>query len=228
MKGLYYLLIACSALFTTACSSNSPKQANSEAKVEENEIVEIPDAFKNECQYTYIKDSTQILWTAYKYESKAGVGGSFGAFDVFPLVETGTFTEVLNGVEFRIQTNSSNSANADRDKKIQKHFWDNIEKSDLLIGEIKEVSGNQEKGSVKIEITINGITAMLEGIYVVDEGLLTLNTEINLEDFGALEAIAALNNVCEDLHREAPGQKSVLWPNVSVKVEAYLQKECSE
>jgi len=182
---------------------------------------------KGGCTYTYVDDSTKVSFTAYKYESKAGVGGSFKEQDVFTLKESGSVSDLLTGLEFRIPVSSSWTNNDDRDKKILEHFWGEFEKTEYITGEIVSVKGNDSKGKVSIKLIINAKENEVKGRYeVAESGHITLSTEVDMTDFDGLDAIAALNKVCEDLHREAPEQESKLWPNVSVSVKGYLKKNC--
>lgn len=220
-----FLLVGCGGSKTEPNVNSTPTEAPEGAE-KMNEEKATPE--KGGCIYSYIHDSTKINWTAYKFESKAGVGGSFGACEVYPLSESGSVAEVMNGLEFRIPVSGTLTKNEDRDKKIKEHFFGSLASTDLIVGEIVEVSGNEKEGELGMKITMNGETVATKGTYSIENGQVDLMAEIDMTNWKGMDAIAALNKVCEDLHREAPGQKSVLWPNVSVHVKAYLKTDCAE
>lgn len=231
---IHFLSLATLTVFLSACG-NAPKHTdesnNNDSEYGETQVDDTNEGDKGEkgCVYTYVHDSTKVSFTAFKYESKAGVGGSFTACDVFALAETGSCQEVLTGMEFRIPISSSSTLNEDRDKKIAEHFWGTLDKADYITGEVLSTSGDESGGSAKMTLTLNGISKEIEGEYTLSEdGHIRLETSVDMTDFDGLEAIAALNKVCEDLHREAPGEESKLWPNVSVTVLGFLSKDCGE
>jgi polyisoprenoid-binding protein YceI len=178
------------------------------------------------CTYTYVHDSTTVSFTAYKFEGKTGVGGTFDHIEVYPLTETGPLAQVLNAMEFRIPVQGTNTANDDRDNKIKDHFWGNLKNTATIMGQIVEVSGTETEGKLMASITLNEVTHQVPGTYTLANGNIRMAFELDMTQFDGLQAIAALNKVCEDLHREAPGQKSVLWPNVSVAVSGFLRSNC--
>lgn len=229
-----FILISVLGMFLFACSGS---QQGSEGSQNETTTAEEPMVEENtkeesaskECVYTYVHDSTKVSFTAYKYESKAGVGGSFKECTVFPMNETGSCQEILKGMQFKIPVASSYTANEDRDKKIAEHFWGNLEKSEFIDGEILSTDGDASSGTAKISMTMNATTQEVEGTYKMTEnGEVSLDATVDMTNFGGLDAIAALNKVCEDLHREAPGQESKLWPNVTVSVAGYFTKDCGK
>ena len=228
---LFILAIATSSLLV-GCGGSRTETTNVETEAQETmsgseTAAAEPKPADGECIYSYIHDSTQINWTAYKFESKAGVGGSFKECEVYTLSDNGPIAKVMNGLEFRIPISSTFTKNEDRDKKIVEHFFGTLVSTDLIVGEIIEVSGDNKSGKVGMKITMNGETVACEGSYAMqDDGHIDLTTELDMTNWNGLEAVSALNKVCEDLHREAPGQESKLWPNVSVQVKAYLKKDC--
>jgi len=230
----HFLFIATAAFFISACG-NAPKHTdestNNDSEYDETQADDTnkEEEDKKGCVYTYVHDSTKVSFTAFKYESKAGVGGTFTECDVFALAEKGSCQEVLTGMEFRIPVASSSTANDDRDKKIAEHFWANLDKTDYITGEVLSTTGDETSGSALLNLTLNGMSQEIEGTYTVaEDGHIQLETSVDMTDFNGLEAIAALNKVCEDLHREAPGEESKLWPNVAVTVTGFLLKDCGE
>lgn len=238
MKIRYLLFSVFSAtLLLIGCGGSKPEQQSDAGSTQEapeeavekqqDETSDITSEDKKGCDYTYVHDSTSVHWTAYKFESKAGVGGAFKECKVFLLKDEGSVAELMNGLEFRIPVASTATKNDDRDKKIKEQFFGNMKSTDLIVGEIENVDGDDKSGKLTISITMNGETESTMGEYTVSEdGHVDLKAELDVTTWNGSAAIAALNKVCEDLHREAPGQESKLWPNVSVHVKAYLGKNC--
>lgn len=229
----YFLSITVLGMLLFACSGSEKGSENSTTTTPTTEKpVEETKDDENEgtdCKYSYVDDSTKVSFTAYKYESKAGVGGSFKECTVFPLNEKGECQEILEGMQFKIPTASSYTANEDRDKKIAEHFWGNLESNEFIEGEITATEGDASSGTAAITLSMNGQKQDVTGNYTMsDDGHVELKAEIDMTAFDGLDAIAALNKVCEDLHREAPGEESKLWPNVTVTVTGFFAKDCGE
>lgn len=180
----------------------------------------------NTCFYEYEDTNTvNLKWTAYKTSEKVGVSGSFNSIFVTGGEKSTKLPEVLQEIKFTIQTNSTNTANPDRDSKIVNSFFGAMLNTDLIIGQVKNVDGNNESGKCSFVITLNDIEKEVVFDYTVNENVVKLTGELDLNQFDGKTAIESLNKVCEDLHKGADGV-SVLWPNVGIEIEVALSKRC--
>ncbi|MCB4798686.1 YceI family protein [Neotamlana laminarinivorans] len=165
-------------------------------------------------------EATSVKWTAYKTTDKVGVGGEFTTVN-FEEKSGATPQEALNGLKFTIPVSSlfTNDATNTRDAKIKESFFGSMLDTELLTGTISYTNGN-----CIANLTMNGVTHELPlEVSIADERRLTLKGTMNLADWNALDALAALNKVCFDLHKGADGV-SKTWEDVAIQVETYLRK----
>ncbi len=190
---------------------------------------------KNEKKETNLEDSTQkevkkepmlmvqpkdvkITWTAYKTTEKKPVSGTFKKVD-FAMKHGKTPLELINGLSFTIPVSSVFSNNDERDKKLIASFFGAMTNTELISGKLQVL----ENKSVKASITLNGEAHDLPLIYKIENDTIYLQGVMNMEDWKATGAIAALNKVCFDLHKGADGV-SKTWNEVLVKVEVHIDK----
>lgn len=214
MKKLVFsaILIAGISAFT-GCSNNENEE---ETSVKE-----------QICFYEYDHTSTKLEWTAYKTTAKVGVGGTFNEIKVLGGEKSSKITDVLKSIKFTIPTNSTNTTNADRDKKIIEHFFGVMQGTDLIIGQVANVEGDDKSGTCNIYINMNGIEQEVPFAYTVDENAhVVLDGEIDMNNWNGQAAIDSLNTLCYDLHKGEDGE-SKLWPNVTIKIETTLKKTCN-
>lgn len=212
MKKIFFPIAIITTVFITSCGNNNA------SKTEE--------ATGNTCFYEYEDTNTVSLkWTAYKTSEKVGVSGTFNSVFVTGGEKSTKLPEVLQEIKFSIQTNSTNTTNPDRDSKIVNSFFGAMLNTDLIIGQVKNVDGNNESGKCSFLITLNDIEKEVVFDYTVNENVVKLTGELDLNQFDGKTAIESLNKVCEDLHKGADGV-SVLWPNVGIEIEVALSKRC--
>lgn len=215
------------ALFMGVLLYSCDTKKAADTKVEEETKEETYEPKEPKCTYAYVHDSTSVKWTAFKFTEKAGVGGKFDACEVKTPKESGSIEDLLTGLKFSIPVNSSNSNNEDRDKKILESFWGTLSATENITGTISKVSHSGDGGSVTIALTMNEKEQEVEGAYEIDDsGVFNLMAGVDMTAFDGLGAIAALNEVCKDLHTGADGV-SKLWPTVDVMVSGYLKKDCT-
>lgn len=219
MKNLNYLLSVFLIGFLTGCSggSNESEQVDSETTT----AVDI----KQTCTYEASQERPEVLWVAYKYSEKVGVKGEFEEVTVSNTGSGGTISDVLAGAQISIATTSSNSGDPTRDPKIKETFFGSLVDGETITGLITNVKGNDEAGTVVANLRLNGQEKPATGSYEVKDDMLEMKFELNVSTWSAMDALNALNKVCEDLHKGADG-KSILWPDVTVFVSTKLIKDC--
>ena len=208
MKKLSILFIAL-AISLTSCKNekkDTKTETNSETITAEKFVVK-PEA-------------TSVTWTAYKTTEKKGVGGEFTTIK-FEEKMGSSAQEALNNLSFSIPISSlfTNDATNTRDAKIKTSFFGTMLDTEFIKGKI-----NYENDVVSASITMNGITNNLPlEISITDDRRVTMNGNMQLKDWDALGALAALNKVCFDLHKGADGV-SKTWEDVAIEVSTFLRK----
>lgn len=172
--------------------------------------------------YEYQRAFTKLTWTAYKTTAKVGVSGSFKDFSVTPGVNYGTVSALLDQLEFSIPVASTNSENEERDGKIVAHFFGTMMNTEAITGKFTSVAGNDTAGTIRISIRMNDISHEIEGAYTVESNKVTITSSLHLGDWKAEPSVAALNKVCDDLHKGEDGV-SKLWPEVDLLIESSLK-----
>jgi len=186
------------------------------------EALKQPAKTANYCTYAFDPAATQVNWTAYKFTEKVGVGGTFDEVSISGTQQASTETEVFSKASFTIPISSINSNNPDRDKKIQTYFFGNLSETEMLSGKLVSLSPD---GTAQFDIRLNGREETVEGTYTLENNLITLSAVLDVDSWGASPAIAALNEVCYDLHIGEDGI-SKLWPEVKVEITSKLVPNC--
>jgi len=214
-KGILFV----SALALAACGSEGAKE---EAKTEKKEVKLAEEV----CSYSYNADEVTASWTAFKFTEKAAVGGKFDSVSVTTVGAVDSPEKILVGLRFDIPVNTVNSNNPDRDKKIMDSFFGSMSETEMISGKITSTKGNNETGTAIVSLKMNAIFYDQEVEYKIEGNQLTLMGTIDVGNWSGNDAIAALNKVCEDLHKGEDGV-SKLWPTVDISIAAILEKDCN-
>lgn len=201
-----FLIVACGA----------PKNENKEETKEE---------IKKEvdCKYEIVKDSTRVYWTSYKHTAKIGVKGVFDEA-ALTLPGNGFIGLMPAGLALSINTGSVNSKDSIRDGKIVNSLFSNISNGNLISG-ILVSADDKEAGQGEIELTFNDTTQNITCAFVLDGSTLDVSFSVDMNDFGAQSAMAALNKVCEAKHTGADGENK-LWSTIDIVVSTHVIKTC--
>lgn len=208
MKKISFLLLVFT-LSIVAC-----KNEKKDTKITETEATE------KTTQFVVKPEATSVKWTAYKTTEKLGVGGEFTVLN-FDEKSGASPQEALNNLTFSIPISSvfTNDATNTRDAKIKESFFGTMLDTEFIKGTIK-VADNKYVAS----LTMNGVTNNLPlDVKITDERRVTLSGVMNLKDWNALDALAALNKVCFDLHK-GPDGVSKTWEDVAIEVNTYLRE----
>lgn len=177
---------------------------------------------KEACTYAYNADSTHFKWTAYKYTTRAGVGGTFDDITVTNTNSTENKLDVLVGAEFTITTGSVNSGNLERDPKVVEFFFGKLVDGGRITGKINSI----KDGEAVITINMNDVSMDVVGKIAEEGNKVTLTAKVDMTDFEGMAAVESLNEKCYDLHTGEDGV-SKLWPDVSIEVSTVLTETCN-
>ncbi len=204
MKNLYIGIIG---LIVISCGGEVEKVES------KNEVIEVS-------QYVFDEASTIINWTAFKFTEKKGVSGTFDKINVLVTQSSDDMFKTLTGLTFTIPVESINSANPERDLKIQDHFFGSMVSTDIISGNVKSINATE----ALIEVTMNGVSKDYSGNVSIEGEKVTFKTTIDMNDFEAITSVDSLNVICNDLHKGADGV-SKLWSEIDISVETTLKKE---
>ncbi len=216
MKKVFLALLTTS-LFLVSCGSEEKKEEKKGKKEEKKEQAE-------NCPVKIDTENIKVGFTAYKFAepNKKGVDGRFEEISVAGAMASEDPLQALNGISFEIPVSSLYTGDPARDKKIKESFFGTMVATEMLTGSVKSVEGE----NVVIELKMNEIAFEIQATQIIDGETISLNAEINTDNWNGQDAIAALNKVCEANHKAPEGGESVLWPTVTLKIEGKLIKDC--
>ena len=177
---------------------------------------------KSEEVNKYVIDSknTVVHWTGYKTTGKVPVKGTFKQVEITNVAPAENPDEVVKNVKFRIPVSSIFSNDSIRDFKLTNFLFGKMTNTSYIKGEAN-LSGN---GKGEASITMNGFTKNVPLTYEVHGDDIQINAKIELNNWQAQAAVAALNEVCSEKHKGADGE-SITWSEVDVMVELKIVKE---
>ncbi len=176
---------------------------------------------KTKCYYTYDKTLSTLEWTAFKYTEKSPVKGTFNNFNIYGGIKSENAKQLLESLNFSINTNTVETQNPDRNSKIASLFFKTIH-TEKINGKVKSLGKN---GVATIQLTMNKITQDIKGKYLLEDGNFSFKATIDVLSWNASEGIKRLNEACKDLHTGADG-KSKLWNEVEIAFTTKLVLEC--
>ena len=201
-----FLLIATAFNFS-ACKSDAKKEETKETS--KNEVK------KSTAAFSVSNAKNEINFVAYKTTEKVGVNGWFKKVDVLSEGEGNSVKEAINNTEFSIPVSSLSTKDSSRDFKIRKSFFGVMTNTKLLSGKL--MLTDDANGTAKI--TMNGETKDVPFTYTIVDKTFNMQATIDVNNWNAGAALAALNKVCEVLHTGADGV-SKTWSDVALNIKS--------
>jgi hypothetical protein len=172
---------------------------------------------KADCLYSFDESAIKVYWAAYKTEDKLKVVGQFKELKTDRSDQQfSSLAELVNGINFSINTASSASGDEIRDVSLKEYFFKLFTANFEINGSLAEM--NEE--SITATINMFGTAKTIELTYSVDKGVLKMKGALSLEEFGAINAYNSIHTKCFDLH------KGKTWDGVDVIIEVPISKDC--
>lgn len=207
-KGIFLSCAIAGTLVFASCGGN-----------EKEEVEEKPLEI---CFYEYDNASTEFSWTAYKTTDKVAVGGTFNDITITSDGSSDDAMALLKSMKFSMKTASVETNNEERNGKIANLFFGTLN-TPSIDGKVKEVNDN---GKAIIEVSMNGVTADVEGDYTLVDGKFSFSTAVDVSIWNAMLGIKTLNTACKDLHTGGDGV-SKLWSEVALSFSTQLKSDCN-
>lgn len=173
------------------------------------------------CSYTYNHSASNLEWTAFKFNAKTPVKGTFNTVNIKGLNNSEDPKELIKSLSFSIPTNTVETQNPERNGKIVTYFFGKIA-TDSITGNVVDLKDN---GEAIVAITMNKIKKDVKGTYTLTDGKFSFSASIDVLNWQAGTGIETLNTICKDLHTGEDGV-SKLWSEVDLKFTTSLIKEC--
>lgn len=162
------------------------------------------------------KGLPDVKWTAFKLAKKVGVTGTFKKLE-FSSNEDADFAKFAKSLSVKIDANELDSIkNPERDKKILA-LWTNS-KDAQITAKVVEIKGDDSKGELDLEVTMNQTPKIIKMPYTVENGKLKAKGTIDILSFGMQKGFDAYSKNCSALH----GGKS--WTDVDIAFELEITK----
>ncbi len=208
-QGLFILAAITTTLTISSCGGDPT--------IEEEEKVE-----EEICFYHYDDQSTIFEWTGYKTSSKVGVKGSFNEMTITGDESSDDPIALLESLTFSMTTSSVETSDEARNKKIAETFFGTMTDTEMITGKVKKLSDN---GKATISITMNGVSADIEGDYTLEDGKFEFTSSVDVSMWSAVSALEALNVVCSEKHTGDDGETKT-WSEVGLSFTTQLKSDC--
>jgi len=170
--------------------------------------------------YSYNHANSVMEWTAFKFESKAPVKGTFTKIDVTSVSDASDAKTLAESFGFTIPVSSIETQDESRNAKIIEFFFGTMSTTELT-GRILKLG---EDGSADLEVTMNGITDVVKGKYeITDDIYFSFKATMDIAKWNSDKAIAVLNENCKANHTENGVTK--VWSEVDLSFTTKFDKK---
>lgn len=212
------LLAAClTAVLVSCADGDAPVEAPPAPASAESTVAASPEV----CTLSTAAEGHILTWTAFKFTERVGVEGGFDAITVSAGKPGDVAWKAIDGIRFEIDTASVNTGNAGRDAKIRQHFFGRSAAFARITGRIKANS----PGKATLFVEMNGQQHSVVVDISAGSDSVRLNGMIDVEQWGAGPAIAALNEVCAAVHTGEDGVRK-LWSEVALAATIPVERTC--
>ena len=173
------------------------------------------------CFHAYDSTASEFTWTAYKFNEKTPVSGTFNEIEITCDGSSDDLNALIESMKFSMKTASVETQNPERNEKIARIFFGTIN-TPTIDGRVKKLKDN---GKAIVQVKMNGMAIDVEGDYTLVDGKFTFDTSVDMKMWNALSGINALNTECDELHKGADG-KSKLWSEVALSFSTQFTSDC--
>lgn len=184
-----------------------------------------PAIVKEACNYSLNPADVKFEWTAFKTTAKVAVKGTFDKIEIFNEKASENISDLILNTEFTIHLESLNSANEERDQKIIELFFGKLSNKAEFVGQVTEVNGDNENGSLIVRLNLNGKENLVKMVYKMDNDHLKMAGDLDLLNWNTENSFEALNAACKELHTGEDGV-SKTWTDVHIEISTLLNKDC--
>lgn len=179
------------------------------------------------CTYSVDPRGIKVEWTAFKFTQKQAVTGSFNTTKVSGPTQATSLVELAKGLSMEIDGASIESGNPARNATISEFFFQKFAPPSRIIGKTVEVEGDDAKGTVEIEITLNDTSRVVPFAYTISKDhQVEAAATIDMMDFALQKAYDSLHLACEEQHT-GEDKVSKTWTEVGLKLTGKFAQSCA-
>ena len=231
---IFYVLL--STFFISGCQDDSPtasenepvknkpvKNQNSKSDAQATKATSEPS---QTC--TYQVKSAKPEWTAYKFTDKVPVGGTFNTYTLSETQSAGSLSDAFKGIAITIDASSVESNNPARNTTITEQYFAKFAPQHNLKANVVSSSGDNTKGTMSINLEMNGVAKSLSFNYTYEaaKGLLEATSVMDMMDFNLQTPFNSIHEACKTLHT-GPDGVAKTWTEVALKVTAEVVENCT-
>ena len=184
------------------------------------ETAKTEEAEKPALAYQADAEGSSLQWTAYKTTDKVPVKGTFKDVRIIKSNRSGEPAQAIDEMSFEIPVSSIFTNDTIRDGKLQKFFFAVMENSMTLKGKLNVDSAD----AGTMSISMNGLSKDVPFKFEVEKDTIHLNAMMDLNDWGAQEALESLNEACKVLHT-GPDGVSKTWNEVALNAKIHVVEQ---
>lgn len=177
------------------------------------------------CNYSFQAAETKLGFAAFKFTEKARVEAKFDSFLVLGKPTGKNLSDLARKVKFKIDVNSVNSGNPERDGKIKKFFFGEMRNTSEITGYFRNVKINAGVGQGELIVKMNQQERSIPIQIHLKEDKLELKGTMDVLQWNGRASIEALNKECSSLHTGTDGI-SKLWSEVEIFLTTTITKDC--
>jgi hypothetical protein len=208
----YQFLLLSTALFIASCGEKSKQTSTVQNKTDDYQNVNKT--------YKLNQEDITLTWEAYKFNERKGVKGTFDSISFTPKTEYGNLSEIIEGLSFEIDINSTNSGDIARDPKIIEFFFGTMLNTGSIRGTITSYDSTSDySADATVDIAMNDKIVSVPAKITILSSTIKLKAVLDIANWDAMSALSNLDEQCDVLHKGADGV-SKLWPDVMITVSA--------
>lgn len=173
-----------------------------------------------DCLYVADPQKVTVGWTAFKTPAKKGVDGSFASVTPGGENRAASIVALLEGSRLTIDGTSVDTGNTLRDATIADAFFSRFAAGGAIVAAVGDARGDDDKGSLTLQVTMNGVEREVPMSYEHVGGRLTAVGYIDLLDFALAKPRDSLAKACREQHQ------GKTWNDVVIRFAAPVVREC--
>ena len=165
----------------------------------------------------------KLTWTAFKFSNRTALNGTFDDIKITQQIPPGNDpADILNGLEFDINTGSVNTGMEFRDNNIIQFFFNYLLEGEHIKGSITATDSEREQHHCTIHLSMNGATHEVTTSYSILDKTLLLEGTLDLANWNTQSSLDMLNSHVAAYHTGSDGVNK-LWSDMKFRVEYLVE-----
>jgi len=148
--------------------------------------------------FAYEASSVKVNVMGYKTKAKSGVAVTFDKVKL-SIKKNADFSKFINSAAVSIDINSLNSKMKFRDNNIKSTLF-KIANISEINAKVLKVTGDDKKGTLDVEVSMNNVKKVIPMKYTVSSGTLKADGVLDVLDFAMSKSFAAFAAKCKGFH----------------------------